>query len=81
MCAYRDICNFLEKFLKGWSFVGLDSMGNYGGVIFGWRDSVSMTNYFFVFFDLVNIEVVEEGIHKSFIFFNTYVPYLDKHPY
>lgn len=77
MCANNIICNFMEKYLKGWSSMGLDSVGNSRGVIPGWHDSIALTNSFVVPLGFI-IEAFVEGVHKSFKVCNIYGSYMDK---
>ena len=73
----KDLCNFLEISLKGWSFTRLHSNRNFEGIITGWRDNVIVTNSFFVCSGML-IEVFSKGVNKSFKVLNVYGPYEEK---
>ena len=36
MGAWGELCKSLERSIKGWSFISLDSFGSLGGLITDW---------------------------------------------
>lgn len=78
--ASRDLCNFLERSLKGFSFTELDSFGNSRGLISRWFGSVVVTKFFVVTSRLL-LKFLTKVLSKSFKVVNAYGPYVDYHDY
>ena len=77
MSPHNSPCTFLEKTIKGWSFIGIDATGKLGGLIIGWKDNICVENIFVMHLGLF-IEFLFEGMNQSFKTLNVYGPYLDK---
>lgn len=71
---------FPEKLIKSWSFIGIDAIGNSGGLIVGWRESINVLNTCVISLGLL-LEFYSKGWNRAFKVFNAHGVYSDKWAY
>jgi hypothetical protein len=68
----------LRKSLRNWEFLAVDAYDQFGGIITGWNNNITLTNSFTISLGLCT-KIFNKSLGHVFTLINVYGPYEKKH--